>query len=106
VELSGNRIRNGYTLKILNMVRQEGHYRLSLEGLQGATMTVIGTDGEGLSTVDLSTPADDVGTFRLFVTAPKTALKGKKVDMTVVLTNLDTGRIIRHQNLFVGPDQE
>ena len=47
VELSGNRIRNGYTLKILNMVRQEGHYRLTLEELEGATMTVIRTDGEG-----------------------------------------------------------
>ncbi len=106
VELSGNRVRNGYTLKILNMVRREGHFRLTLEGVQGATMAVIGTDGDGLSAVDLTTPADDVGTFRLFVTAPKASLKGKKIDMTLVLTNLDTGRIIRHQNLFVGPDQE
>jgi polyferredoxin len=106
VALSGNRIRNGYTLKILNMVRQEGHFRLTLEGLQDATMTVIGNDSEGQSSVDLTTGADEVGTFHLFVTAPKSSLKGKKIDMTLVLTNLDTGRIIRHQNLFAGPDQE
>ncbi len=106
VALSGNRVRNGYTLKILNMVRQEGHFRLTLEGLPGATMAVIGTAGDGLTTVDLTTSADDVATYRLFVTAPKASIKGNKVDLTLVLTNLDTGRIVRHQNLFAGPDQE
>jgi cytochrome c oxidase accessory protein FixG len=106
VELSGNRIRNGYTLKILNMVRQEGHFRLTLEGLPGATMTVIGSDGADLSSVDLTTSADEVGTYHLFVTVPKFSLKRAKVDLIMVLTNLDTGRIIRHQNLFVGSDQE
>jgi cytochrome c oxidase accessory protein FixG len=106
VELSGNRIRNGYTLKILNMVRQEGHFRLTVGGLPGATMTVIGIDGEALSTIDLTTGPDEVGTFRLFVTAPKASLKGKRVDLELILTNLDTGRTIRHPNLFVGPDQE
>jgi cytochrome c oxidase accessory protein FixG len=106
VELSGNRIRNGFTLKILNMVRQEGHFRLTLEDLPEATMSVIGTDGEGLTSVDLHTPPDEVGTFRLFVTVPKSALKSKKVDLTLVLTDLDSGRIVRHRNLFAGPDQE
>lgn len=106
VELSGNRIRNGYTLKILNMVRQEGHFRLSLDGVPGATMSVIGVDGDALSTVDLTTGPDEVGTYRLFVTAPKGAVSSKKRDLTMVLTNLDTGRIIRHQNMFAGPDQE
>jgi cytochrome c oxidase accessory protein FixG len=106
VELSGNRIRNGYTLKILNMVRQEGHFRLSLEGLPEATMSVIGIDGDALTSVDLTTSADEVGTFRLFVTAPKTSLKSNKVDLSLVLTNLDSGRIVRHRNLFAGPDLE
>ncbi|HXP96825.1 MAG TPA: cytochrome c oxidase accessory protein CcoG [Telmatospirillum sp.] len=106
VELSGNRIRNGYTLKILNMVRQDGHFRLTLEGVPDATMTIIGASGEGLSSVDLTTAPDEVGTFRLFITAPKTSLKSNKSDLTLVLTDLDSGRIVRHRNLFAGPDLE
>ncbi|MDR3435228.1 cytochrome c oxidase accessory protein CcoG [Telmatospirillum sp.] len=106
VELSGDRIRNGYTVKILNMVRDNGHFRLSLEGLPEATMTVIGKDLPEAKTVDLAGDSDSVGTFKLFVTAPRASLKGKKVDLTLVLTNLDTGRIIRHENLFAGPDPE
>lgn len=106
VEVSGNRIRNGYTLKILNMVRQEGHFRLSLEGVDGATMSVIGQDGDGLTSVDLPVGPDDVGTYHLFVTAPKASISGRKSDLTLVLTNLDSGRTIHHQNIFAGPGQE
>lgn len=106
VELSGDRIRNGYTIKILNMVRQDSHYRLTLSGLDGATMTVIGIDGADTKSVDLPVPADSVGTFHLFVTAPRSAIGGKKKDLTMVMTNLDTGRVEHHQNLFAGPDQE
>jgi cytochrome c oxidase accessory protein FixG len=106
VELSGHRIRNGYVVKVLNMVREPGHYQLSLEGLDAATLSVIGGDESESKTVDLTTDPDSVGTYKLFVTAPKAALKGKKVDLTLVLTNLGNGRVIRHRNLFAGPDLE
>ncbi len=106
VEIAGNRVRNGYTVKILNMVRHDGHYRLTLDGLDTATMSVIGVDGDGLKAVELEVPSDSVGTFRVFVTAPRASLKGKKTDLTLVVRNLDTGKVVRHENLFAGPDQE
>jgi cytochrome c oxidase accessory protein FixG len=104
VELPGQRLRNGYTLKILNMVRRDGHFRLSLDGVANATMAVIGIDGDGLKTVDLAVPADDVGTFHLFVTAPKASLSRGKADLTMILSDLDTGAVVRHRNLFAGPE--
>jgi cytochrome c oxidase accessory protein FixG len=104
VQLSGNRLRNGYTVKILNMVRQEGHFRLRLEGVPNATMSVIGVDGDALAEVDLSVAADSVGTFRLFVTAPRTSLPGAKADLTMVVTDLNSGTSVRHRNLFAGPE--
>ncbi|MTJ82679.1 MAG: cytochrome c oxidase accessory protein CcoG [Telmatospirillum sp.] len=107
VELSGNRIRNGYTVKILNMVREPGHFRLALEGVNNAAMTVIGVnEQQEAQTIDLTADPDSVGTYKMFVTAPRSSLKGKKADLSLVLTNLDTGRVIRHQNLFAGPDQQ
>ncbi len=84
------------------MVREEGHYRLTLEGLSEATMTIIGKDLPEAKSVDLLAAPDDVGTYKLFITAPRAAVKGKKVDLTLVLTNLDNGRIIRLDNFLRG----
>ena len=105
VEVSGGRVRNGYTFKILNMVRGPGHFRLTVEGLNKATMSVIGVDGDQMETVDLPVDGDSVGTFRMFVTAPNASLSGKKADLTFALTNLDTGKVVRRDNLFAGPER-
>ena len=105
VELSGGRIRNGYTLKILNMVRRDRQYRVSLEKLDTATLSVIGVDGEAAKTVDLAVPGDSVGTFRMFVTAPRAALAGRTSELTVVLTDLSSGKAVRRDNLFAGPER-
>jgi cytochrome c oxidase accessory protein FixG len=105
VEISGNRIRNGYTVKILNKVRQEGHFRLSLGELDNATLAVIGVDGESLKTVDLTVPRDSVGTFMMFVTAPKASLHGKKAELEVLVTDLATGKVVERDNFFAGPER-
>ena len=105
VELSGNRIRNGYVIKVLDMVRGDGHFTLSLSGVEGATMTLIGVDGEDHKEVKLTTPGDDVSTYRMFVTAPKSSITGKSASLTLTLTNTDTGRVVRHDNIFAGPEQ-
>jgi cytochrome c oxidase accessory protein FixG len=103
-ELSGNRLRNGYTVKILNKTRQEGHFRLTVSGVANATVTVIGGEGEDLPAVDLSVPADSVGTFRLFVTAPRSSLASAKTDLIMTVSDLDNKTTERHKNLFAGPD--
>jgi cytochrome c oxidase accessory protein FixG len=105
VELSGNRLRNGYTVKVLNMMRKDGHFALTLEGLPEATMAVIGIDGEGQKEVELPVSPDSVGTFRLFVTAPRSALSSKAVPLTLKVTDTSTGRVMTHDNIFAGPDQ-
>ncbi|HIJ62532.1 MAG TPA: cytochrome c oxidase accessory protein CcoG [Rhodospirillaceae bacterium] len=104
VEISGDRIRNGYTLKILNMVREEGHFRLAVEPLAGAGITVIGGEGEQMQSVDLTVAGDSVGTFRLFVTAPRASIGGRKSDLVFTVTNRDTGKVVRRENLFAGPE--
>ena len=103
VELSGNRLRNGYTVKVLNMMRKQGHFRLTVEGLANASLSVIGQEGEGKTQVELPVDPDSVGTFRLFITAPKDALPGKSAPLTVKVEDEDTGKVMSHQNLFAGP---
>ena len=44
VQLSDGAIRNGYTVKILNQKQEQRNFRLTIEGLAGATMEMVGED--------------------------------------------------------------
>ncbi len=101
VRLSDGDIRNGYTLKVLNMRRQDQMFTLSISGLSDATVKVIG-HGEGAS-VNLPVPRDTVGTFRVYVTAPRNAASSEAIDVTFNLSNEETGTTIAHESLFAAP---
>ena len=46
---------------------------------------------------------DSVGSFRVFVRAPRASLEGKTTELTFVLTDTATGRTYEHAALFAGP---
>jgi cytochrome c oxidase accessory protein FixG len=68
-------IRNAYTLKLVNKARSERELSLSIEGLPGAALEVIGQDTAGASAVLIAEP-DGVERYRLLVTAPETSAIG------------------------------
>lgn len=103
VTLSSGEIRNGYTFKILNMESVAKKYTLSIEGLNGVTMNVIGQDEKDQKTLNLDARADRVGTFRIFLKAGKPALAGKSTDVDFVLTDRETGDSHRQTTVFRGP---
>jgi cytochrome c oxidase accessory protein FixG len=103
VMLSDGSIRNGYTYKLLNMEREAKTYELSVDGIEGATLHVIGYSDDGVKTVTLPAKPDDVGTYRVFVRAPRASLDGPATDMTFVLKNVDTGVVTDHETVFAGP---
>lgn len=65
VTLSSGDIRNGYTVKILNKQRVQRTYSLSVEGLDGATLSIVGQRSKVVS-VD----ADRLRSLRVHITAP------------------------------------
>ena len=99
VTLSDGAIRNGYTLKILNMANEPRHFALSLEGLPQATLTL----GGKLQAGDIVVPADEVLTLRLFVAAPPDALGGPATEIAFVLQA--DGESHRHASVFRGPER-
>lgn len=105
VELSDRSIRNGYTYKVLNMERKSKTFTLSLGGISGATLHVIGHGTDGSNSVRLPVQPDDVSTFRVFVKAPPTALQGKSTPLTFVLTDEATGQAHPHVAAFAGPEK-
>ncbi|MFD2235568.1 cytochrome c oxidase accessory protein CcoG [Phaeospirillum tilakii] len=97
VRLSDGSIRNGYVLKVQNMVRRDRWFDLAVEGLDGTRLSVIGGGPP------LKVAADSVGSFTVFVTAA--AATGRRLPLTFVLRDRADGREIRTESLFVGPDR-
>lgn len=104
VTLSDGSIRNGYTFKILNRARAERDFVLSLSGIDGATFSVRGGPSD-TTRATLSTEPDQVESFRVFVTAPRSSLDGESTDMQFVLTE-DVpagGEGVAQDTVFRGP---
>jgi len=103
VTLSDGDIRNGYTLKILNMARLDRVFDLAIDDFPEALISVIGYEKDGASSVTLSVKADAVGTFRVFVRAPTDSIQADVTEMRFVLTDRKDGKISEQDSSFYGP---
>ena len=86
------------------MMRDETKFRVSIEDVDNISMTIIGEAAEDVRDMELTVAGDSVGTYHMFLTAPRASLTGKQMPLTVVLTDVATGKIVRHANIFAGPD--
>lgn len=106
VVLSDGGIRNGYQLKILNKEHTAHDYRVSLSGLDGATLTRSGHAGEDETIVHVE--ADSLVNVRLFVSLPASLLDrldGGEADFTFIVTDIESGKTAARQTNFRGPVQ-
>jgi len=103
VQLSDGGIRNGYTFKILNMINVPQTYTLAISGLEGAQLSVIGLGKDPVDTVALDVEGDTVATYRVFVRAPIETMRSQFEDMEFILTNTETGEVVRYDSRFAGP---
>ena len=74
VTMSDGSIRNGYTVKLLNMRTEPRTFTLSLDGLPGATMTITGIDEPPARTFDVPVDPDQLRAVRVFITQPRDAV--------------------------------
>lgn len=103
VTLSSGNIRNGYTYKILNMESSPKTYELTVKGLDGVTMDVIGQHDKAQKAVTLDVDADTVGAFKLFLQAPRALLDGASTNIDFVLKDVETGDVFSQSTVFRGP---
>lgn len=97
IQMSDGTIRNGYDLKILNKTHLDTHFALSIQNIDNAEI-IIRNAGH-LSPDDLLVPADNVGSFNMFVTAPPQA-EGNK-DVIFTLHNKSTGKEEAYKSMFI-----
>ncbi len=68
VRLSSGDIRNGYTVKILNKLHEPREYTLSVKGLPGARLSVLGFEASEVPVIRVGT--DVLREIKVFVTLP------------------------------------
>ncbi len=104
VKLADGSIRNGYTVKVLNRVREDKTYALTLSGPDGATLSVLGLDEGSGRSAELAAKPDQVSTYRLFVTVPPPAADAEPVmSFDVVLTDQASDESFSFETIFRGP---
>ena len=67
-------------------------------------LELVGEDGDG-PTAHLSVAGDQVGTFRLYVTAPAASVSGQKTPLEFTLTDASDGVTVRSSTLFAAPGE-
>jgi len=108
VTLSDGSIRNGYTFKILNMIREDRNFVLGVHGVDGAEINVVGYSAghdaaKWSEDVEVPVKPDSVGTFRVYLRAPKSALKQRSKEMSFKLLDKGSGETTLHDTVFYGP---
>jgi len=79
VRLSDGSIRNGFTVKILNMEQRPRSFVVSAEGLPGSSMTMTGGDGAPLREFTIEVEADKLRAIKVYVAVPPLLLEGEQV---------------------------
>jgi polyferredoxin len=76
VTLSDGSIRNGYTVKLLNMIPEPRTFVLSIDDLPGATISVVGVDKQLDQSVEIAVEPDRLKTLKVFVRQPQELIAG------------------------------
>jgi cytochrome c oxidase accessory protein FixG len=82
VILSDGSVRNGYTIKILNMLPEPRTFRLSLSGLASATMYTAEDGSHPSRHIDVDVPPDQLRSLRVLVRADTAYLTGESTSFS------------------------
>ena len=105
VTLSDGSIRNGYTVKILNMIPEPRVIFLSLEGLPGATMSINGLDQPDGVSFAVPVDPDKLRSLRVFVSQPSQYTEAGKTGFQLVVEDKQSFETDTYNAIFEAPDR-
>ncbi|HMB47894.1 MAG TPA: cytochrome c oxidase accessory protein CcoG, partial [Afifellaceae bacterium] len=105
VQLSDGAIRNGYTVKILNMKAEPRAFRLSLENLPGAQLTTSGSTDAPQDILVLDVAPDRLLSTKVFVRAEPAELDGRRTDFSFLVEEVDGGESDQVEAVFEAPER-
>lgn len=104
VTLSDGSIRNGYTVKLLNMVPEPRTIILSMEGLPGANMSVAGIDQPEDRSFAILVEPDRLKTLKVFVRQPREAVDGSQATFKFVVEDKSSSEHDEYVATFRAPE--
>ena len=86
------------------MTREWKDYGLTFSGVANADISVVGLEGDEHVKPELSAKADTVTTYRIYVRAPASAVKGASTPLKFELKDLHGGETATYDTVFLAPD--
>lgn len=103
VTLADGSIRNGYTVKLLNMIQEPRVIRLSIEGLPGATLTVEGMDDVHGRSADIAVEPDKLRALRVFIAQPGNLVRPGQTSFVLKAADPQSFEVDTYNAEFIGP---
>ena len=105
VVLSDGSIRNGYTVKLLNMIPEPRTIIVTLDGLPGGEMSVAGMDLPPARSIAVAAEPDQLTTLRVFVRQPREQVVGQTQHFTFTVEDQTGADKDRYDASFDAPEQ-
>ena len=101
VQLADGSVRNGYTLKIVNKATTARNAEISISGLDGAQLQIIGL-AQPENDMEVQLPLEQYGVdrFRMLVTAPPTE-RPHRTSLVITIQDPETGETHTSTAAFV-----
>lgn len=100
---SGGSIRNGYTVRLLNMIAQPRDITLSIDELPQAVMKINGVSDVPARSFTIHVKPDEVTNLRVFVTLPGDAVKSSVTNFQFIATDSEYSETAHYKAAFNGP---
>jgi cytochrome c oxidase accessory protein FixG len=103
IALKDGSIRNAYTVRLLNKALESRRFVLSVEGLDGAELEIVGASKDDTGRRVIEVGPDRTAEARVLVTRHGAPLSDDSVPVTFVITDEATGTSARTSDHFRGP---
>lgn len=105
VRLSDGSIRNGYTVKLLNMIPEPRVIFLSIEGLPGATMEINEIDQPAGVSFAVPVEPDRLRALKVFVSQPKEYVEPGSVRFRLLVEDKQSAEADSYNAIFEAPEE-
>jgi cytochrome c oxidase accessory protein FixG len=103
VALSDGGVRNAYTLKLANKLREETQLALVLDGPRGLILQLPDVQPDAQGRPVLTTRPDGITQWRVLITAPPSLRLPESVPVTFRLLDARGRVVASHSSVFLGP---
>ncbi|MDO9306831.1 MAG: FixG Ig-like domain-containing protein, partial [Mesorhizobium sp.] len=104
VTLSDGAIRNGFTVKLLNKIPEPRTIIVTLQGLRGAEMSVVGIDQPADRSFAIRVEPDKLTTLKVYVRQPADHIEGKVQPFRFVIEDKSSFETDSYNAQFEAPE--